>query len=83
MCRWLSATGFTHKMPKMVAIMMINMISNSFCTDALPDGRVIVATVPEVFHARAVHALIRVKDVASFVWKKRGCKPLAGAVHRA
>jgi hypothetical protein len=37
---------------------MINMISNSFCTHALLDGRVNIATVQEVSHACAMDALI-------------------------
>lgn len=49
-------------MPMIVVIMMINMISNSFCTNAFPNGVTIIATTLEVFHACASLALISINS---------------------
>jgi hypothetical protein len=67
------AIGFTHKMPMIDAIMTINMISNSFCTDALLTWQTICPALKR-FHVLAVRALIRVKAGASFVWEEKSGK---------
>jgi hypothetical protein len=68
-----SAIGLTHKMPMIVAIMTINMISNSFCTDALLTCQTF-CPVPGRFHILAVHALMRVKAEAPFLWEEKDGK---------
>jgi hypothetical protein len=65
-------------MPMIVAIMTINMISNSFCTDALLACHTICPVFGR-FHVLAMRALIRVKAEAAFVWEEKGgrsnCSP--------
>ncbi len=72
-CRPVPVIGFTHKMPMIVAIMTINMISNSFCTDALLTCHTSRHALGR-FHVFAARALIRVKAEPPFVWKEKGGK---------
>jgi hypothetical protein len=63
-----SAIGFTHKMPTIVAIMMISMISNSFCTASLLMRNAICPWLDHC-HVPAFAALIPVKARAWFLWE--------------